>query len=214
MRNRNARVIIPFALGAWLVAVVGVTIGLPPVVWAVLIVAFAVSVPAVVFYLLTGTGWRPLARRYRATSDFVGTWQRCATGQMALVPVSDPEFERVKARFIDTLRVGVGGEALHLSMLFSKVPLLGAFFPELRIPWSAVSSAHTFEAPGWFRPASQPGALVQAAYDPNYTGTFVEIAVGQPPVFIQLPEAILGTLAMGSLPLNPDDNRPPAGAGA
>ena len=26
----------------------------------------------------------------------------------------------------------------------------------------------------------------------NYTGTFVEMEVGQPPVYIQLPEAILG----------------------
>lgn len=30
------------------------------------------------------------------------------------------------------------------------------------------------------------------SYDPNYTGTFVELVVGEPPVFIQLPEKLLG----------------------
>jgi hypothetical protein len=30
------------------------------------------------------------------------------------------------------------------------------------------------------------------AYDPNYTGTFIELEAGEPTVYIQLPETILG----------------------
>jgi len=33
---------------------------------------------------------------------------------------------------------------------------------------------------------------MQVAYDPNYTGKFIEMEVGEPPVFIQLPAAIVG----------------------
>jgi len=69
-----------------------------------------------------------------------------------------------------------------------------------RIPWSAVTTATTYEAPGWFRPPSEPGTLIQAAYDPNYTGTFVELVVGEPPVFLQLPADLLGE-GMSRLPL-------------
>jgi hypothetical protein len=55
-----------------------------------------------------------------------------------------------------------------------------------------MTSAREFEAPGWFAPQGQRGAAFQAAYDPNYTGKFVEMETGDPAVFIQLPAAILG----------------------
>jgi len=76
--------------------------------------------------------------------------------------------------------------------MVSGFPVLGWFFPRLRIPWTAVSKAHAFEAPGWFTPLREPGTLLQAAYDPNYTGKFIEMEVGEAPVFIQLPAYILG----------------------
>lgn len=85
-------------------------------------------------------------------------------------------------------------------MLFSRIPILGRFFPDVEIPWSAVTSATTFEAPGWFKPLRDPGTILQVTYDPNYTGTFVELVVGEPPVFIQLSADLLGD-AMSRLPL-------------
>ena len=153
--------------------------GIPAVVEAAFFIALAVAIPVMVFYLMAEEGWSTLARRYRARAAFAGPWRPCPTGQMALVSVDDPEFQRRKLRLVGgTLRLGTSPEALHLSMLFSKIPLLGLFFPDVRIPWSAVTSARTYEAPGWFRPASEPGTLLQVGYDPNYTGTFVELAVG------------------------------------
>jgi hypothetical protein len=76
--------------------------------------------------------------------------------------------------------------------MVSGLPVLRGFFPSLQIPWTAVSKAHAFEAPGWVTPLVEPGALLQIAYDPNYTGKFIEMEVGDPPVFIQLPAGILG----------------------
>jgi hypothetical protein len=196
----NAKVIIPLAIGAWLVGIIVTTMDVPGVVVAALIVAFAVTVPTVVFYLIAAAGWRPL-KRYRARERFGGEWRMCPTGQMALVSVHDPRFEKVKMRFVGgALSMAISPDALHLKTIFSKLPLLSWFLPELSVPWSAVKAAHEFEAPGWYRPASEPGALLQAGYDPNYTGTFVEMEIGEEPVYVQLPEAMLGE-AVGRLPL-------------
>jgi hypothetical protein len=194
MANNNARVIIPLAVSAWVGSLVLTQPGVPSVAQVAGIVAFACAVPVAVFYLMSEMGWSALARRFRATRKFRGRWIACPSGQMAHVSVHDPEFERNRLRLVGgTLRVAAGDTALHLSMLFSRVPILGRFFPDVEIPWAAVTNVTAFEAPGWFRPASEPGALLQTGYDPNYTGTFVELEVGTPPVFIQLPEAALGS---------------------
>jgi hypothetical protein len=190
--NKNAQVIIPLAIAVWLVGVLFYAFDLPPLLGVACIVAFAIGVPIVVFYLMGEGGWRRLAKSFRQVAPPAVGWTLCPTGQMALVSVEHPQFDRVKMRFVSALRVAATSDALHLSTIFSALPVLGLFFPPLQIPWSAVSKARAFEAPGWFRPASQPGTLLQAAYDPNYTGTFVEIEVGEPPVFIQLPASILG----------------------
>lgn len=204
MSNKNARVIIPFALVTWLLSIAVFRAGTPPEVEATFVVVFLVAVPVLVFYLMAEMGWSALAKRFRATESFTGAWQPCPTAQMANVSVDDPEFERNKFRLVGgTLRLGTDSEGLSLSMLFSKIPILGGFFPDVQIPWSAVSSARTYEAPGWFKPLSEPGAILQAGYDPNYTGTFVELVVGQPPVFIQLPADVLGD-AISRLPVAPD----------
>ncbi|MGH2348278.1 MAG: hypothetical protein ACRDFT_02290 [bacterium] len=194
-QNKIAKVVIPLAIGAWLLGIVVFRTGAPAVFEAIYIVAFVVAVPTVVFYLMAEQGWSTLAKRYRSTAPFTGTWQVCPTGQMATVSVDHPEFNQNRLRLVSTLRVGITPEAFYLSMLFSKVPLLGLFFPDVRIPWTAIAAARTYEAPGWFAPQRQPGAVIQAAYDPNYTGTFVELEVGQPPVFIQLPLPTLGDAA-------------------
>ena len=201
MANKNAKVIIPFVLVTWLISIALIQDGTPEVAKVAFAIAFAVAVPLIVFYLMAETGWSALARRYRARESFNGQWRPYPTAVMAHVSIDDPDFPRRQMRFVGgTLRLGTTAEALHLSMLFSKIPLLGRFFPDVGIPWSAVTSARTFEAPGWFRPPSQPGALVQGAYDPNYTGTFVELVVGEPPVFIQLPVDLLGEAVMSRLP--------------
>lgn len=204
MGNKNARVIIPFVLVTWLLAIAVFRAGTPPEAQAIFGVAFIVAVPVLVFYLMAEMGWSALAKRFRAAEPFKGSWQPCPTAQMAHVSVDHPDFQRNKFRLVGgTLRLGTASEGLYLSMLFSKVPLLGRFFPDVQIPWSTVSSARTFEAPGWFKPISEPGAILQAGYDPNYTGTFVELVVGQPPVFIQVSADVLGD-AISRLPIAPD----------
>lgn len=192
-RNRNAKLIIPLALAAWLGGIVLSREGVPAWLKAIFVVAFAIAVPVVVFYLFGEAGWRQLARRFRAAEPWPGEWQRCPTGQMALVGVDHPDFRKVKMRFVGgSLSVATSAEALHLSTMFSGLPILSQFFPRLQIPWSAVSRAREFEAPGWFAPGSEPGMLLQAAYDPNYTGKFIELEIGEPTVFVQVPAWILG----------------------
>ncbi len=201
-RNRNAKVIIPLAVVAWLLAIAVFRDGVPALFRGLYVAAFAIIVPCVVFYLIADTGWRALAARHRQTLPFRGPWRACATGQMARVSVSHPDFERMKMRWVGgTLRVGATAEALYLSTPVSSLPGLRSLFPTLQIPWASVAAARAFEAPGWFRPPQESGALLQAAYDPGYTGKFVEIEVGSPPVFIQLPADVLGD-AIARLPLS------------
>jgi hypothetical protein len=202
--NVNARHIIPFAVAAWLAFIAVFATDAPGVLKAAVVVAFALAVPLLVLFLFGEAGWRRLASRYRARERFSGNWDLAPTGQIALVSVDDPAFDKVKARFLSTLRVGRDFEALHLSTLGSGLPLLSFFFPELRVPWAAVRSARRFEAPGWVRPPSEPGALVNLQYDPNYTGTFVELLIGDPPVYVQLPEALLGPEVAATVGLPPE----------
>lgn len=194
MANRNARVIIPFTIAAWLLAIVVTREETPRVVQGVLIAAFAVAVPTIVFNLMAKMGWSTLAKLYRAKVPFSGRWQVCPTGQMSLLPVDHPDYEKNRLRVNFALLVGITDRALHLAILFSKVPILRRLFPTIEIPWSDVKSARPYEAGGWFR-QSEPGALVTLNYDPSYTGTFIELEAGEPPVFLQLPAEILAPAA-------------------
>jgi len=191
--NRNAKVIVPLAIAAWLGGILVSRDGVPAAFEVAFTIAFAAAIPVAVFYLIGEAGWRALAKRYRASVPFSGDWQPCATGQMARVSVDHPEFQKAKMRFVGgSLRVATTADALHLSTMVSGLPVLRWFFPSLQIPWTAVSKAHAFEAPGWYSPPREPGTLMQVAYDPNYTGKFIEMEVGDPPVFIQLPAALVG----------------------
>ena len=198
--NRNAKVIIPLVVAALLGDMLVSGEGVPAVFEDLFVVAFAVAVPLAVFYLIGEAGWRALAKRYRASAPFTGTWTLCPTGQMALVSVDHPDFRKVRMRFIGgSLRVATSADALHLTTMFSGLPVLGWYFPSLKIPWAAVSKAHAFEAPGWITPLVEPGTLLRVAYDPNYTGKFIEMEIGDPTVFIQLPAWIFGEY-LGRLP--------------
>jgi hypothetical protein len=190
MPNLNARVIVPFAIVTWLLGNAIMREGTPGIVQAAFVVAFAVAVPIAVLWLMSEKGWSTLAKAHRAQVPFTGEWRLCMSGRMSRVPVDHAEYPEQQLRVHSTLRVGITGRALYLSMLFSKIPLLGRFFPELEIKWSAIRSARTYEPDGWFR-YDEPGTLVQARYDPNYTGTFVELEIGEPPVYLQLPAALL-----------------------
>lgn len=198
MINKNARVIIPLAVGVWLLSIVAFSAGLPTpiatVLTVVLILTMAVGVPLVVFYLMAEAGWSTLAKRFKATSPYSGKWVTAPTLHMATVSVDDPEYQRSKARFNSTVSVGVDELGLGISMLFGRIPVLGPlFFPTVRMPWSEITSARKYEAPGWI--AGKSAAGISATFDPNYTGEFVEIVVGDPQVFIQLPPVLLGEYA-------------------
>lgn len=200
MGNKNARVIIPLAIGAWLAGTVAFAVGAPEWVQAAVVIALATVVPLVVLYLMADTGWSALAKRYRNMAPFTGRWASVRTGNIAPVSVHAPDYNKRTARFIGMLRVGTSDDSLHLSTMFSRAPVVSYFFPPLRIPWSEVLDARTFEAKGWTPSPGQTGALLRARYDPGYTGAFVELQVGEPPVFIQLPVALLGE-HMAHLPL-------------
>ncbi len=203
MAGKNAKVIIPFAIVVWLGSMLLLQPGTPAVIEIAFFVVIGLAIPVMVFYLMAEMGWSTLARRFRAHQPFNATWTPCPTGQMAHVSVHDPTFWSNRLRLVGgTLRIGTTQDALYLSMLFSRVPILGRFFPDIQVPWSAVTRATTFEAPGWFRPQRSPGTVFQAGYDPNYTGTFVELVVGEPPVFIQLPEKLMGE-GMSQLAVEP-----------
>jgi hypothetical protein len=191
--SRNAKVIISLALAAWIGGILVSREGVPAIFEVVYAVGFAVAVIVVMFYLIGDAGWRMLARRYRATEPVEVAWQRCPTAQMALVSVDHPDFQKLKTRFVGgSLRMATTTDALHLATMVSGLPILDRYFPRLRIPWGAVSRARTFEAHGWFAPLGEARAAMRAAYDPHYTGKFVEIEIGEPPVFIQLPAVMLG----------------------
>ena len=191
--NRNAKVIVPLIVAAWLGGILVSGEGVPAVFEVLFAVAFVIAVPLAVFYLIGEAGWRALAKRYRASAPFTGTWTRCPTGQMALVSVDHPDFRKARMRFIGgSLQVATSADALHLTTMFSGLPVLRQFFPSVKIPWAAVSKARAFEAPGWLTPQDEPGTLLRIAYDPNYTGTFIEMEIGNPTVFIQLPAWIFG----------------------
>ena len=190
MSNENAKVIIPLAFFAWAGGVLASQVE-SPVLTAAWVIALAIIIPVAVFYLMAEQGWSTLAGLYRSPQRFGGPWQSVPSAGLSLVSVDDPTHARHRLRLVSALRVATTPDALHLSMLFGKVPILGLFFPDVRIPWQDVTSAGRYEAPGWVAPPSNPGALFQASYDPNYKGTFVELTAGQPPVYIQLPEPVL-----------------------
>ncbi len=197
------RIIIPFAIGIWLLSFVLLDKHTPDWIQGLFIFALALAIPYVVLICFAETGWKTLARQYLARVPFAGTWTLCRTFQMAPVSIDDPDYDRLKARFIGTLRVGIADDAMFVSTIFSNIPILRRVFPALRIPWEAVSSASFFEAPGWVRAGTGSGALVQATYDPGFKGRFLELKVGEPPVFLQMPAALLGD-KIGRLPLEAD----------
>lgn len=189
-QNKIPRIVIPLALLGWAGGVLATQVD-SPLVTVIWVVTLAVVTPVAVFYLLAEQGWSTLARRFRSRQRYNGPWQTIPSAGVSLVSTESLQYAKQRVRLAGALRIATSDDALHLSLLFGRIPILGLFFPDLRIPWQDVTSARPYEAPGWVTPTSQPGALLQATYDPNYKGTFVELTAGQPPVFIQLPAAVL-----------------------
>lgn len=189
MGSRNPRVVIPLAAAVWLAFVTISVVGAPPFVLATAIGVAGVVIPVVVAYLITDSGWRQLSARFRARIPYLGDWTTVRTAHMSRVPSDHSAYAEGKMRFLGTLRVAARDEGLHLSTHFSRVPLLGLFFPRLHIPWSEVASARAFQAPGWV--SQNRGAAAQATYDLGYRGEFIELQIGDPPVYLQLPANLL-----------------------
>jgi hypothetical protein len=190
--NRNARLVIPLAVGVWLLAVAATFPELPGALRRsaeiASIVAVMVGVPLVIGYLMGDAGWLMLREQFPPVGPFRGQWQPCPTAQMARVPMDHPDFRSSRLRLTSMLRVGVTEDALHLGTWFFWYPWVTSL---LQIPWSAVRSWRPFDAPGWVDASRDPGALVQATYDPGYRGPFVELEIGEPPVYLQLPRVLV-----------------------
>lgn len=191
-----AKVVIPLVIGLWLVAIFVFRPGVPG--WAQTAIAFAMAaviVFVVAFLLLGQSGWRQLAHAYPAKPPLAGSWMVCPTAVMSQVSVDDLEHVRRRVRLNFILRTGCDENALY----FSAPVIVSALLPPIRIPWSAIAKARFFDAPGW-TPTSNPGALVQLTYDPGYKGKFLEIEIGEPNYFLQVPADLL-TQAIPRLPI-------------
>jgi len=200
-RDRNAKVIIPFVLAVWLGGILVTREGTPEAVRLLFAVAFVVSVPVIVFSLISRGGWDTLAARYPAPQPYRGAWRAYPTAVISRASLDDPGFRSQQVRFIGgTLRAAATPDALHLSTLLARLPGFGALFPEVQVPWSEVRRARVYDAPGWYAPQRDPGVLLQAAYDPNYTGKFVDLAIGDPAVYVQLPAELIGEPVLSKLP--------------
>jgi hypothetical protein len=193
MGNRNARVIIPYAIVVWLLSIAVFQKHTPTWVQLLFCVGFFGTTFYIVFSLMSDTGWRTLAKSHPQTQSFKGTWQSTPAATVAPVSIEDPSFEQKKLRLTSVLKIGTSSDALYLTTIFSELPIIQLFFPTVQIPWSAFSTARKFEAGGFYKGIQDPGTVVQINYDPNYTGEFIEAQVGgSEPVFLQFPSSVLG----------------------
>jgi hypothetical protein len=195
----NAKMIIPAAIGLWLVALLVFNNKVPG--WLQVVAGLAIFLFIawlVAFLFLRQSGWHQLARKYPANPPLAGTWKTCPSAVMAAVSLDSPEYERHKVRLNFIVRVGSNDEALYVSTL----PILRALLPPMRIPWSAMTSARYFDASGWVKAPRDPGTLLQLTYDPGYKGQFVEIEIAEPKIFLQIPAHLL-IEAIPHLPMVP-----------
>lgn len=188
----NAKFIIPTAIAFPLFWVLFEKSNAPAWVFTVVAIAFCLWIPALAAFLLVRqTAWYELAMRYPAKLPVKGPWKTCRTAVIARVSLDDPAYEQEKVRLLFVLRLAPGPNALNLA----PIPVLQPLAPALQIPWSAIARARVLDASGWVRAPSAPGVVFQLAYDPGYTGQFVECEVREPHVFIQLPLELLGQAA-------------------
>lgn len=186
--NDVAKVVIPAVIVVWLVGSLISGEGVPGWVVAIAAVAFALFIPALVAVLIMRqTGWREIARRYPGNSAGVPAWKTCRTAIMSTVSRDSPDHRQRSMRLHFILRVAADEHALHLSA----PPVLDLLFPRISIPWAAIAETRRFEASGSIPAQSNPGSLVNVAYDPGYRGSFVEIELADPEWFLQLPEALV-----------------------
>lgn len=200
-RNQIAKVVIPLAIGAWLIGGLVMRPGVPG--WAVglFTVCFVAAVLGTLFYFFTHGSWAELAKRYPVKQPFSGTWAACPTLHVSSVSWNDPDYNRTKMRFVGIMRFGMTEQDLHAHTIFSSVPGLSLMFPAAQIPWSAIKSAQMNQQSGMVQAPRSPGTLFQATYDPGFSGEVVELAVGEPPIFMQFKSDVLGA-SVAKLPLS------------
>lgn len=193
MLSRNALIIIPFVAFVWFI---GARFGREAPFWFQLsfFVVVGFMLLAIFVFLMTDTGWRTLARAYRVTRPFEGKWHLADSANISRVSIRDPAFGKNRTRLSALLRVGATDEALYLSTPFSRIPLVNLLMPAIQVPWSAIRLARVYKASGYVNASAalQSAARRRAAYDPGYTGDFVELVIGTAPVFMQLPLDLLG----------------------
>jgi hypothetical protein len=183
-----AKTVITLALGMWVVGIIMTRPGFPSWLHGPIAIAMGATIVFVVGFLILGeSGWRDLSRAYPGDRGFRGPWRTCRSAVMAAVSLDDPHYVRRRVRLSFILRIGADERALHLS----GPVIVRLLLPPISIPWPEIAKARFFEGPGWTTAPSEPGALVQAMYDPGYSGEFVELEIAQPNYFLQLPVALL-----------------------
>lgn len=140
------------------------------------------GVLVLVYSVMTKSGWSTLARNHREVVPFKGRWLATGIAQISPVSASDPKYDRKYGRFFGTLRMGTTAEAVYLSTIFSDLPLLQKLFPPLQIPWSAMTQGRVQDTPG-VEISLQDGSISKSKW--------IELQVGEPPVFLQPPAELL-----------------------
>jgi hypothetical protein len=192
-KNKIAKVVIPLAIIFWLL---GILIKYaPPFFLAVYVVAFIVSILAALLYLFNQTGYSELAQRYPEKVPFRDRFLNCPTLHVSTVSVTDPDYNRLKTRYVGLMAIGASPDFLYIAPIFRNVPILRNLLPTAQIPWSAITSANSYSGSGFVQSPSSPGTLLQITYDPGMKGDLLELGIGEPPVFIQLKADILGDLS-------------------
>ena len=152
----------------------------PLVVIAFGFLCFFAIAGLIVFLMGRGSGWYALAKKYPERTAYTGRLRKCRTFQMVAIGLDQPFGTRFSGGIVS---VGATPDALYISM----PAIVRLLFPTVQLPWSAISSARPFEAPGWVAPVQAPGTVFQAEYDPGFRGQFIELETIEPKVCVRLP---------------------------
>jgi hypothetical protein len=95
----NSKIILPLIVGLIVLVELALYFQFPTWLDAIGGVAVFASIPCVIAFLFVEqSGWRALARRYRAVQPITGAWKTCRTAVLATVALNDPDYGRSKVR--------------------------------------------------------------------------------------------------------------------
>jgi hypothetical protein len=189
--QRIAKIILPLVImivvGNWIAS----QSWAPPWAERVVTIAFVGGIIAVLVLGFRGSAWGTLAERYPARQAYSGTWVGCPTLHVSNVRADQPGYQRDKVRFVGMVRLGVGGSDLYLS---SRIPFFNVLMPPVQIPRSAITNVKTYECSGLVGTPKDSASLIQLTYDPNFKGRIAEVAIGEPPVYLQMQAGLIEPL--------------------